>query len=319
VLRGDIHIKARTGPVTPTNPRPGQVDGRGPHRGKISDALPDAPGRQDRRSTARCDPQPRTISQAWALHPGGARVCLGEFKGRPEPGCTRDHQPEKTRSLVVQRRQRGLGPFFLGGHRPRGPRDAGVIGEAKDMLFKEAGRRRRVSRSRLATKEPGARCGDVKMIARAFGGNQHLEGHLGGPAAFEGEERLAARELDIPVFHDDPARHRGFVVLAGPAQRALRSCARGHSAGSTVGGLPGVGRAQGEPPHSRFLLSLGRAPDHRGRRHGPTILSAAGPVGMDFMERRGGPPREPEERQGGRLSRNEIRGGGTCSSASRPR
>jgi malate dehydrogenase (oxaloacetate-decarboxylating) len=95
-----------------------------------------------------------------------------------------------------------------------GPEAAMPVMEGKALLFKEFAGVDAFPLC-LATTDVEAIIAFVKAAAPTFGG-VNLE-DISAPRCFEIERRLRA-QLDIPVFHDEPARH-GDRDARCPAQR----------------------------------------------------------------------------------------------------
>jgi malate dehydrogenase (oxaloacetate-decarboxylating) len=144
---------------------------------------------------------------AMVYTPGVARVCMAIH-----------HDPEKAYTLTVKSNMvavvtDGTAVLGLG---DIGPSAAQPVMEGKAVLFKEMAGVDAFPIC-LATKDVDEIVMIVKAIAPVFGGI-NLE-DISAPRCFEIEERLA-RDLDIPVFHDD--QHGTAVVVLASLLNALK-------------------------------------------------------------------------------------------------
>jgi malate dehydrogenase (oxaloacetate-decarboxylating) len=144
---------------------------------------------------------------AMVYTPGVARVCMAIH-----------HDPEKAYTLTVKSNMvavvtDGTAVLGLG---DIGPSGAQPVMEGKAVLFKEMAGVDAFPIC-LATKNVDEIVMIVKAIAPVFGGI-NLE-DISAPRCFEIEERLA-RDLDIPVFHDD--QHGTAVVVLASLINALK-------------------------------------------------------------------------------------------------
>jgi malate dehydrogenase (oxaloacetate-decarboxylating) len=142
-----------------------------------------------------------------AYTPGVARVCMAIH-----------HDPQKAYTLTIKQNTvavvtDGTAVLGLG---DIGPKAAMPVMEGKALLFKEFGGVDAFPLC-LATKDVDEIVGIVRAVSPVFGGI-NLE-DIAAPRCFEIEERLA-KDLDIPVFHDD--QHGTAVVVLAALLNALR-------------------------------------------------------------------------------------------------